>query len=298
MDILSASEKAPRWGSPFMPLLSSCCQHSWSHFAGGQRYIVLNKSRFVSTRWLLCLEMAEDVAGVTWSMLCFCCLCFCWLHPVLDLLSKLIGLPAPSQASLIPSLLSGIKARCELNWLQKLVNWHLLKLGINAVHCRGHVSRWPMVKVCSFFFPLGPFGWTNYNLEGRDFPSCPNAALPSPILPPSLLQGSCTPLMVATLHPPSAGIAPQYSLPLGLGAGVGRPTLLEHTATVLVKQRWRPWRKTCTLPLPLTVPSLLPHASFFFILFANFPLSLCPASGVFSFFLHHVSPFIHLSWIW
>lgn len=43
--------------------------------------------------------------------------------------------------------------------------------------------------------------------------------------------------MVATLHPPSAGIAPQYSLPLGLGAGVGRPTLLEHTATVLVKQR-------------------------------------------------------------
>lgn len=60
--------------------------------------------------------------------------------------------------------------------------------------------------------------------------------LPSPILPPSfLLQGSRTPLMVATLHPPSAGIAPQYSLPLGLGAG--QPTLLEHTATVLVKQR-------------------------------------------------------------
>ncbi|XP_059926405.1 homeodomain-interacting protein kinase 1 isoform X3 [Gadus macrocephalus] len=53
-------------------------------------------------------------------------------------------------------------------------------------------------------------------------------------LPPSMLtQGSCTPLMVATLHPPSAGLAPQYSLPLGLGAGVSRPTLLEHTATVL-----------------------------------------------------------------
>lgn len=65
----------------------------------------------------------------------------------------------------------------------------------------------------------------------------PALTLPSPILPPSLLQGSCTPLMVATLHPPSAGIAPQYSLPLGLGTGVGRPTLLEHTATVLVKQR-------------------------------------------------------------
>ncbi|XP_072307574.1 homeodomain-interacting protein kinase 1-like isoform X2 [Eucyclogobius newberryi] len=46
-------------------------------------------------------------------------------------------------------------------------------------------------------------------------------------LQPSMLaQGSCTPLMVATLHPPSAGLGPQYSLPLG------RP-LLEHTATVL-----------------------------------------------------------------
>ncbi|KAM4613863.1 homeodomain-interacting protein kinase 1 isoform 2-T2 [Polymixia lowei] len=53
------------------------------------------------------------------------------------------------------------------------------------------------------------------------------------IQPSMLTQGSCTPLMVATLHPPSAGIAPQYSLPLGLGTGVGRPTLLEHTATVL-----------------------------------------------------------------
>ncbi|XP_061147242.1 homeodomain-interacting protein kinase 1 isoform X3 [Syngnathus typhle] len=53
-------------------------------------------------------------------------------------------------------------------------------------------------------------------------------------LQPSMLtQGSCTPLMVATLHPPASGIASQYSLPVGLGTGVGRPTLLEHTATVL-----------------------------------------------------------------
>ncbi|XP_028301892.1 homeodomain-interacting protein kinase 1 isoform X2 [Gouania willdenowi] len=53
------------------------------------------------------------------------------------------------------------------------------------------------------------------------------------IQPSMLTRGSCTPLMVATLHPPPAGIASQYSLPLGLGTGVGRPTLLEHTATVL-----------------------------------------------------------------
>ncbi|XP_061841652.1 homeodomain-interacting protein kinase 1 isoform X1 [Nerophis lumbriciformis] len=56
------------------------------------------------------------------------------------------------------------------------------------------------------------------------------------IQPSMLTQGSCTPLMVATLHPPSSGIASQYSLPVGLGTGVGRPTLLEHTATVL--QAW------------------------------------------------------------
>ncbi|XP_067091505.1 homeodomain-interacting protein kinase 1-like isoform X1 [Osmerus mordax] len=53
------------------------------------------------------------------------------------------------------------------------------------------------------------------------------------IQPGVLAQGSCTPLMVATLHPPS--VAPQYSLPLGATGG-GRAPLLEHTATVL--QAW------------------------------------------------------------
>ncbi|KAJ0023597.1 hypothetical protein NQD34_003496 [Periophthalmus magnuspinnatus] len=58
----------------------------------------------------------------------------------------------------------------------------------------------------------------------------PNPSAQSLQLQPGVLtQGSCTPLMVATLHPPSAGLGPQYSLPLG------RP-LLEHTATVL--QTW------------------------------------------------------------
>ncbi|KAI1890702.1 hypothetical protein AGOR_G00156360 [Albula goreensis] len=51
-----------------------------------------------------------------------------------------------------------------------------------------------------------------------------------------LTQGSCTPLMVATLHPHVAAVAPQYSLPLALGCGAGRPALLEQTATVL--QAW------------------------------------------------------------
>lgn len=120
------------------------------------------------------------------------------------------------------------------------------------------MSRWPAVPVClccaAGFIRLF-FFFSESHTALKDITH--TLTLPSPILLPSLLQGSCTPLMVATLHPPSAGIAPQYSLPLGLGAGVGQPTLLEHTATVLVKQRWHPWRKTCTraLPLPLTTAS-------------------------------------------
>uniref|UniRef100_A0A8C9SIH1 non-specific serine/threonine protein kinase n=1 Tax=Scleropages formosus TaxID=113540 RepID=A0A8C9SIH1_SCLFO len=51
-----------------------------------------------------------------------------------------------------------------------------------------------------------------------------------------LAQGSCTPLMVATLHPHMAAVAPQYSVPLALGCGAGRPALLEQTATML--QTW------------------------------------------------------------
>lgn len=135
----------------------------------------------------------------------------------------------------------------------------------------------PAFLLCSWFYPLCPFFFF-FNFfflsESDTALNCPNPSLP---YPPSLLQGSCTPLMVATLHPPSAGIAPQYSLPLGLGAGVGRPTLLEHTATVLVKQWWHPWRQTCTckLPLPLTVPSL--SCPFLFLSFVcNFPSPSVP----------------------
>ncbi|XP_064162202.1 homeodomain-interacting protein kinase 1-like [Anguilla rostrata] len=51
-----------------------------------------------------------------------------------------------------------------------------------------------------------------------------------------LAQGSCTPLMVATLHPHVAAVGPQFSLPLALGCGAARPALLEQTATVL--QAW------------------------------------------------------------
>ncbi|XP_026878876.2 homeodomain-interacting protein kinase 1 isoform X2 [Electrophorus electricus] len=50
--------------------------------------------------------------------------------------------------------------------------------------------------------------------------------------PGMLAQGSCTPLMVATLHPQPS----QYPLPLALGCGAGRPSLLEQTATVLAWQ--------------------------------------------------------------
>ncbi|XP_068426994.1 homeodomain-interacting protein kinase 1-like isoform X1 [Clinocottus analis] len=82
-----------------------------------------------------------------------------------------------------------------------------------------------------------------------------NQAAQSLQIQPSLLtQGSCTPLMVATLHPPSAGIAPQYSLPLG------RPTLLEHTATVL--QAWPSGTQQILIPSSWQqVPGVAIHSS-------------------------------------
>ncbi|KAM9759900.1 homeodomain-interacting protein kinase 1 isoform 1-T1 [Menidia menidia] len=86
------------------------------------------------------------------------------------------------------------------------------------------------------------------------------SAQPLQIQPSMLAQGSCTPLMVATLHPPPAGIAPQYSLPLGLGTGVGRPTLLEHTATVL--QAWPTGTQQILIPSSWQqVPGVAIHSS-------------------------------------
>nr|XP_029478311.1 homeodomain-interacting protein kinase 1-like isoform X4 [Oncorhynchus nerka] len=57
---------------------------------------------------------------------------------------------------------------------------------------------------------------------------------PLHLQPGMLTQASCTPLMVATLHTPVAGMAPLYSLPLGCGAG--RPGLLDQSSTML--QGW------------------------------------------------------------
>ncbi|KAM6981184.1 homeodomain-interacting protein kinase 1 [Aplochiton taeniatus] len=83
---------------------------------------------------------------------------------------------------------------------------------------------------------------------------------PLQLQPSMLAQGSCTPLVLATLHPPSAGIAPQYSLPLGLGAGVGRPTLLEHTGTVL--QAWPAGTQQILIPSSWQqVPGVAIHGS-------------------------------------
>ncbi|XP_044036157.1 homeodomain-interacting protein kinase 1 isoform X5 [Siniperca chuatsi] len=97
------------------------------------------------------------------------------------------------------------------------------------------------------------------------------------IQPSMLTQGSCTPLMVATLHPPSAGIAPQYSLPLGLGTGVGRPTLLEHTATVL--QAWPTGTQQILIPSSWQqVPGVAIHSSAHQSSVAESPLETLAAS--------------------
>uniref|UniRef100_UPI0037E73890 homeodomain-interacting protein kinase 1 isoform X2 n=1 Tax=Semicossyphus pulcher TaxID=241346 RepID=UPI0037E73890 len=97
------------------------------------------------------------------------------------------------------------------------------------------------------------------------------------IQPSMLTQGSCTPLMVATLHPPSAGIAPQYSLPLGLGGGVGRPTLLEHTATVLA---WPTGTQQILIPSSWQqVPGVAIHSSAHQSAVAESPLETHDASA-------------------
>uniref|UniRef100_A0A672ZNE5 non-specific serine/threonine protein kinase n=1 Tax=Sphaeramia orbicularis TaxID=375764 RepID=A0A672ZNE5_9TELE len=62
------------------------------------------------------------------------------------------------------------------------------------------------------------------------------------IQPSMLTQGSCTPLMVATLHPPSAGLAPQYSLPLGLGTGhlfFSQQAWPTGTQQILIPSSWQ-----------------------------------------------------------
>ncbi|MBN3280190.1 HIPK1 kinase, partial [Polyodon spathula] len=64
--------------------------------------------------------------------------------------------------------------------------------------------------------------------------------------PGVLTQGTCTPLMVATLHPHVATIAPQYAVPVALNCTAGRPALLEQTATVL--QAWPAGTQQILLP--------------------------------------------------
>ncbi|KAL1007790.1 hypothetical protein UPYG_G00091630 [Umbra pygmaea] len=87
------------------------------------------------------------------------------------------------------------------------------------------------------------------------------ASQPLQLQPSMLTQGSCTPLMVATLHPPTvAGVAPQYSVPLGRGCVSGRPTLLEHAATVL--QAWPAGTQQILIPSSWQqVPGVAIHGS-------------------------------------
>uniref|UniRef100_A0A3Q2GSV4 Homeodomain interacting protein kinase 1 n=1 Tax=Equus caballus TaxID=9796 RepID=A0A3Q2GSV4_HORSE len=72
------------------------------------------------------------------------------------------------------------------------------------------------------------------------------AAQPLQIQPGVLTQGSCTPLMVATLHPQVATITPQYAVPFTLSCAAGRPALVEQTAAVL--QAWPGGTQQILLP--------------------------------------------------
>ncbi|XP_057217401.1 homeodomain-interacting protein kinase 1 isoform X3 [Triplophysa rosa] len=80
------------------------------------------------------------------------------------------------------------------------------------------------------------------------------------IQPSLLAQGSCTPLMVATLQPHTAGVASQYPLPLALGCGAGRSALLDQTATVL--QAWPTGTQQILIPSAWQqVPGMTIHSS-------------------------------------
>nr|KAF6304728.1 homeodomain interacting protein kinase 1 [Pipistrellus kuhlii] len=78
-------------------------------------------------------------------------------------------------------------------------------------------------------------------------PIVPQAPAAQPLQIPSgvLTQGSCTPLMVATLHPQVAAIAPQYAVPFTLSCAAGRPALVEQTA---VLQAWPGGTQQILLP--------------------------------------------------
>lgn len=79
----------------------------------------------------------------------------------------------------------------------------------------------------------------------------PNTILP----PPPISQGFCNPLMVATLHPPVAGMGhPHPAIPLALDHEVSWPSSLEQRATMLVKH-------TNPRPSPTPTPTPTPPAS-------------------------------------
>ncbi|XP_043928829.1 homeodomain-interacting protein kinase 1 isoform X3 [Protopterus annectens] len=86
------------------------------------------------------------------------------------------------------------------------------------------------------------------------------AAQPLQIQPGVLTQGSCTPLMVATLHPHVATVTPQYAVPFTLNCTAGRPALVEQTATVL--QAWPGGTQQILLPSAWQqLPSMTLHNS-------------------------------------
>ncbi|KAK6320814.1 hypothetical protein J4Q44_G00077900 [Coregonus suidteri] len=68
----------------------------------------------------------------------------------------------------------------------------------------------------------------------------------------------------------TAGVAPQYSVPLGLGCDAGRPTLLEHTATVLA---WPAGTQQILIPSSWQqVPGVAVHGSAHQTVVAESPL--------------------------
>ncbi|KAK9404591.1 homeodomain-interacting protein kinase 1 [Crotalus adamanteus] len=106
--------------------------------------------------------------------------------------------------------------------------------------------------VCPPAFPTGLQATTKHSgfpvRMDNAVPIVPQAPAAQPLQIQSgvLTQGSCTPLMVATLHPQVATITPQYAVPFTLNCAAGRPALVEQTAAVL--QAWPGGTQQILLP--------------------------------------------------
>lgn len=117
MDSLSASKSSPIWGFSFHAPLSFCCQQikpkfSWEQFetfASIERFAFSGDVVYLTAFIPVMFEITKDLTSATQSMLFIVCVS---AQSRLGFASRTDWTATQGQASLIPSLLSGMEARC------------------------------------------------------------------------------------------------------------------------------------------------------------------------------------------